>query len=114
MMKRSYLTVAAGALVLAAPASAQDWTSQNPVLQRIWQEGMHNSQVETLAQALLDSIGPRLTGAPGKQAAHDWTVARYGEWGIPARNEQYGTWTGWQRGITHVDLVAPRVRSLEG
>jgi carboxypeptidase Q len=114
MMKPSYLTLAAGALVLAAPASAQDWTSQNPVLQRIWQEGMHNSQVETLAQALLDSIGPRLTGAPGKQAAHDWTVARYAEWGIPARNEQYGTWTGWQRGITHVDLVAPRVRSLEG
>src|SRR5690606_23435685 len=35
-------------------------------------------------------------------------------WGIPARNEQYGTWEGWRRGITHVDLIQPRVRSLEG
>jgi hypothetical protein len=38
---------------------------------------------------------------------------RYDDWGIDARSEQYGTWRGWERGITHVDLVEPRVRSLE-
>ena len=37
----------------------------------------------------------------------------YRKWGIEARNEQYGTWRGWQRGITHLDLVEPRVRTLE-
>jgi hypothetical protein len=26
---------------------------------------------------------------------------------------QYGTWRSWRRGITHLDLVRPRVRSLE-
>jgi carboxypeptidase Q len=114
-MKRTwYLTLAAGAVVLAAPASAQEWTSPDPVLQRIWQEGMQNSQVRPLAQALLDSIGPRLTGSPEQERAHDWAIARYAEWGIPARRQQYGTWTGWRRGFSHVDLVAPRTRSLEG
>ncbi|MGH7445505.1 MAG: M20/M25/M40 family metallo-hydrolase, partial [Longimicrobiales bacterium] len=77
-------------------------------------EAMDSSQVYALAQTLLDSIGPRLTGTPGQRAAHDWAVSTYERWGIPARNEQYGTWRGWDRGITHIDLVQPRVRTLEG
>src|SRR5690606_3494763 len=31
-----------------------------------------------------------------------------------ARVEPYGTWEGWDRGPSHIDLVSPRVRSLEG
>jgi hypothetical protein len=69
--------------------------------------------VEPLLQVLLDSIGPRLTGTPGQRSAHDWAVGMYTRWGVTARNEQYGTWRGWRRGVTHVDLIAPRVRSLE-
>jgi hypothetical protein len=38
-------------------------------LQRICTLGMEQSQAETLAQALLDSIGPRLSGAPDQQRA---------------------------------------------
>ena len=102
------------AAVLGGPAAAQqEWNTTNPVLQGIWDEGMNRSQLQTLGQALLDSIGPRLTGSPGQRSANDWAVARYAEWGIPARNEQYGTWRGWRRGYTHVDLVQPRVRTLE-
>lgn len=93
--------------------SAQTFAVEDPVLRQIWREGMENSQLPRLAQALLDSIGPRLTGSPGQKAANDWAVATYTSWGITARNEQYGTWRGWRRGITHVDLVQPRVRSLE-
>jgi hypothetical protein len=48
------------------------------------------------------------------EAAQDWLVQTYQAWGIPARKERYGTWRGWRRGMTHIDLVAPRVRSLEG
>jgi carboxypeptidase Q len=113
-MKRSF--VLAGALVLgmAPPLAAQEWSSDDPILQRIYEEGTRNSQLYPLAQALLDSIGPRLTGTPEQDAAHRWAVAKYAEWGIPARNEQYGTWRGWRRGPTYIDLVEPRVRSLEG
>jgi carboxypeptidase Q len=105
----------AAALLIAPVASeAQTFTTPNPVLQRIWQEGIQNSQVEKYAQALLDSVGPRLTGTPGHKRGNDWLVAVYNSLGITARNEQYGTWKGWRRGVTHVDLLTPRVRSLEG
>jgi carboxypeptidase Q len=95
------------------PAHAQTFATSEPVLEAIWEEGMERSQVYPLAQVLLDSIGPRLTGTPQQHAAHDWAVSTFESWGVPARNEQYGTWTGWNRGATHADLIAPRVRSLD-
>ena len=75
---------------------------------------MDSSHVQPLSQALFDSIGPRLTGSPGIHSASDWVISQYTAWGIDARREQYGTWRGWRRGTSHIDLVAPRVRSLEG
>ena len=70
------------------------------------------SQIERLAQLLLDSIGPRLSGSPGQRSAIDWAVRMYEGWGVPVRKEQYGTWRGWDRGHTHIDLVEPRQRTL--
>ena len=93
-------------------AQAQDFPTGDPVIQEIWEEGMENSHVEPLAQTLLDSIGPRLTGSPQLDRAHDWIVERYTEWGITAGNEQYGTWIQWDRGPTHAHLVEPRVQDL--
>ena len=86
----------------------------DPVIQRMWQEGMERSQAGAMAQVLLDSIGPRLNASPGHKAGNDWLVKQYAAMGITARNEQYGTWESWRRGVTHIDLVAPRVRTLEG
>ena len=100
--------------LLAAPAArSQAFATDDAVLRRIWSMGMDSSRTWPLMQALLDSIGPRLTGTPGQKAGNDWLIAKYRQWGINARAEQYGTWMGWRRGITHVDLVQPRVRSLE-
>lgn len=101
--------------LLTAPAlSAQSFTTNDPVLRDLWRLGMEQSQVYTLAQALTDSVGPRLTASPGQDAAHDWAVRTYASMGIDARSEQYGTYLGWRRGISHVDLMAPRERALEG
>jgi carboxypeptidase Q len=86
----------------------------DPILRQMWAEGMDRSQTWTMMQVLTDSIGPRLTGSPGMRSANDWLVAMYGSWGVTARNEQYGTWRHWRRGVSHIDLMAPRVRSLEG
>lgn len=85
----------------------------DPIIQRMWDEGMKTGQAGKLAQVLLDSIGPRLAGSPGYHRAADWAVKTYASWGIPAEKKQYGTWNSWRRGISHVDLIAPRVRSLE-
>jgi carboxypeptidase Q len=106
---------AAGCLLLlaAAPAAAQEWRTNDRVLRAIWQEGMQRSRLEPLGQALIDSIGPRLTGTAGQAAAHDWAAAQLASWGAEARVERYGEWIGWRRGTAHVDLVAPRQRTLE-
>jgi carboxypeptidase Q len=86
----------------------------NPVVEKIIREGTDNSQLEKLAHELFDRIGPRLVGTPQMMQANEWAVAKYTGWGIPARNEKWGEWKGWERGVTHIDMITPRVRSLEG
>lgn len=98
----------------AASSHAQNLPSTDSTIRRIWAIGIDSSPLPRLSAQLFDSIGPRLTGSPNLQRANDWLVATYKSFGIPARNEQYGTWRGWRRGHSHIDLVAPRVRSLEG
>jgi hypothetical protein len=109
------LLIGAVMVVVPATAAAQTFPTDDPVIRRIWQEGMEDgSQVYRLAQVLLDSIGPRLTGSPAHLGAVDWALRMYEGWGIPARKEQYGTWRSWRREYTHVDLIAPRFRTLVG
>ena len=94
-------------LCITTPAASQ------AVMQRLAVEGLERSQLKDLAQPLIDSIGPRLSGTSGQAQANEWALSVYKRWGIPARAVKYGTWNNWQRGTTHVDLIAPRIRSLE-
>lgn len=80
----------------------------------IEKEATENTQLPLLAHELMDVIGPRLVGTPQMKNAHDWAVKTYEKWGISAANEAWGTWRGWERGITHIDMVSPRVVSLSG
>lgn len=98
-------------LFLTFSAFAQ---TQSEVVEAIQREAYENSHLKNLAHELLDDIGPRLVGTPQMQQAHDWAVAKYKTWGISAENQQYGTWKGWERGITHIDMVYPRVQTLAG
>ena len=110
-MKKTFLLLTALFLVTFSPVTAQD---TNQIVDNIIKEATENSQLEKLGHQLLDFIGPRLVGTPEMKQAHDWAVTTYKSWGIDAENEQYGEWKGWQRGITHIDMVHPRVRSLNG
>lgn len=85
----------------------------DPVIENMIKEAETNSQLKPMAHELLDVIGPRLVGTPEMDQAGDWAVKKFKSWGIPAEKENYGEWKGWQRGITHVDMLAPRVKSLE-
>ncbi|KEO75526.1 M20/M25/M40 family metallo-hydrolase [Anditalea andensis] len=87
---------------------------KNEIIENIIKEANENSQLKNLAYEMTDLIGPRLVGTPQMQHAHEWAVKKYAEWDISAENEQWGVWRGWERGITHIDLVSPRVVSLEG
>jgi len=80
----------------------------------IIKEANENSQLKKNAHELMDGIGPRLVGTPKMQQAHDWAVAKYTSLGITARNEKWGEWRGWERGVSHIDMVQPWVKTLEG
>jgi hypothetical protein len=131
MITRCALTSALAALAFAAPAVAQTVRNpmglpitpappyvrtsppSDPVIQRLWDEGMGRSQAGALAQVLMDSIGPRLHGSSNMTRAQDWLLATYQAWGVPARKEAYGTWNAWKRGVAFAQLTAPRVKPLE-
>ena len=113
-LRRSILGAAAITIAATTTTVAQTFTTDNAVLKRIWNEGMDNSHAYRLAQTLLDSVGPRLTGTPRIEAGNEWLVNMYTSWGVQAENRQYGTWMRWRRGRTHIDLVEPRMRTLEG
>ena len=87
---------------------------KNPVIESIITEATDNSQLERLAHELLDVIGPRLVGTPQMEQASQWAIAQYGKWGITSRQEEYGAWRGWERGATHIDMVSPRIQTLDG
>jgi len=87
---------------------------KDPIIENIIKEANENSQLELLGHQLLDVIGPRLVGTPQMQDAHNWAVAKYKSWNISAKNEKWGEWRGWERGITHIDMVYPRVQTLDG
>ena len=88
--------------------------SKDEVIENIIKEANENSQLKKLGHELMDVVGPRLVGTPQMKQANDWAVAKYKSWGIDARNEKWGEWRGWERGITHIDMVYPRVQTLKG
>ena len=95
-------------------AGALQVQAQEEMVDKIVKEANENSKLEELAHEMVDVVGPRLVGTPQMKNAHDWAVKKYDSWGISAENQEYGTWRGWERGITHIDLVEPRVRTLSG
>ncbi len=111
-MKR--LNKLAALIVLVAGSSVAFAQSKDPVIENIVKEATENSQLQKLGHELLDGIGPRLVGSPQMQKANEWAVEKYTSWGISARNEKWGEWRGWERGVSHIDMVHPRVKSLEG
>ena len=91
--------------------NAQD---KNPVIENIIKEANENSQLQNIGHELMDLVGPRLVGTPQMLNAHNWAIEKYKSWGIDAKKEKWGEWRGWERGITHIDMIQPRVQSLRG
>ncbi|MBI3787117.1 MAG: peptidase M28, partial [Ignavibacteriales bacterium] len=121
LVRRIFFTVIISVCVLSAlqaqpfgGANVNSFPVDDPIIKNIWKEAMDSSRLELLAHQLLDVVGPRLVGSPQMQKANDWAVKTYAAWGIEAKNEKWGEWRGWDRGVTHIDLLQPRVRTLEG
>ncbi len=111
-MRKSVVFPLVISMLTQVPVFAQ--VPDSVVVKNIVAEATNNSQLEVLAHELMDGIGPRLVGTPQMKQANDWAVAKYKSWGINAKNEQWGEWRGWERGTTHIDMISPRVKTLEG
>ncbi len=101
-------------LLILSGVCTQAQYGDSALIAAMMKEGFDNSQLKTFAHELMDEIGPRLIGTSKLQKANDWLVSKYKSWGVDARNEKWGEWRGWERGISHIDMIAPWVKSLEG
>jgi hypothetical protein len=100
-----------------APATVDPYAEVQPatesldlnMYQRIRDEGLNHSHVMEFATALMDGIGPRLTGSPNLQKANEWTrdtLTRIGL--VNAHLEDWGEFgLGWQQLNTWARMVAP-------
>ncbi len=111
-MKKLFIILIISGFLPAGFCVAQ--SKDSIIIASIIKEATENSMLENLGNELMNGIGPRLVGSPKMQKAHDWAVANYNGWGIAARNEKWGEWRGWERGISHIDMLSPWVKSLEG
>jgi hypothetical protein len=103
----------ASLLILASIGNGSLQAQQDPTVSAIIKEANENSQLKRMSHELMDGVGPRLVGSSKMVQASDWAISQYQQYGITARRENYGTWRGWDRGITHVDMISPWTKSLE-
>jgi hypothetical protein len=77
--------------------------------QRIRDEGLKHSHVMEFASALMDGIGPRLTGSPNLKRANEWTRDQFAAMGCTnAHLEDWGEFgMGWRQLNTWVRMTAP-------
>ena len=77
--------------------------------QRIRDEGLNHSHVMEFATALMDGIGPRLTGSPNAKKANEWTRDTLTKIGLEnAHLEDWGEFgMGWQQLNTWARMVTP-------
>ncbi len=100
-----------------APAAVDPYTEVQPatetldlaMYQRIRDEGLNRSHVMEFATALMDGIGPRLTGSPNLAKANAWTRDTLTKIGMEnAHLEDWGEFgMGWQQLNTWARMVTP-------
>jgi hypothetical protein len=101
----------------SAPAAIDPYTEVQPatesldlaMYQKIRDEGLNHSHVMEFATALMDGIGPRLTGSPNLAKANAWTRDTLTKIGLEnARLEDWGEFgLGWQQLNTWARMVTP-------
>lgn len=99
------------------PAATDPYTEVQPatenldltMYQKIRDEGLNHSHVMELASALMDGIGPRLTGSPNLAKANAWTRDTLTKMGlVNAHLEDWGEFgLGWKQLNTWARMVTP-------
>ncbi len=75
--------------------------------QKIADEVKAHSELMKNLEYLTTQIGARLTGSPQMQAASDWTLKRFKDYGIDAHLETTAIPHGWTRGLETAEITSP-------
>ncbi len=75
--------------------------------QKIADEVKAHSELVKNLEYLTTQIGPRLTGSPQMQAASDWTLKRFKDYGVDAHLETTEIAHGWTRGLETAEIISP-------
>ena len=103
-------------VALAALPSAQTVERlDHATIAQIRDEGLSRSQVMDHIGWLADVYGPRLSGGPGIQQAAEWTLKKFGEWGLAnPHRETFQFGRGWSLIRFHATMIEPQVQPLIG
>src|SRR6266849_10469493 len=110
MLKRFAARVLLLSLALALSSAAQQQERIDyDMIAKIRYEGFRNSKVMEIASALMDGIGPRLTGSPNMKRANEWTRDQLTAMGCSnAHLEDWGEFgMGWRQLNAWARMSAP-------
>ncbi|MFZ2286570.1 MAG: M20/M25/M40 family metallo-hydrolase [Bacteroidales bacterium] len=96
--------------VTVMPVSSQEVAVDLSMVYKIRQEGLRNSDIETLAYIMTDLAGPRLTGSPGIDRANEIARAKLAEYGLSnVRIEVAGDFSrgGWDYSKAYAAMTSP-------
>jgi carboxypeptidase Q len=82
-------------------------TAMEEADQKIAAEVKAHSELMKNLEYLTTQIGPRLTGSPQMQAASNWTLKRFQDYGIDAHLETAEIAHGWTRGLETAEITSP-------
>jgi hypothetical protein len=80
--------------------------------QKIAEEVKTHSELMKNLEYLTTQIGPRLTGSPQMQAASEWTLKRFRDYGVDAHLETTQIAHSWQRGNDAAEITSPIKRTI--
>src|SRR5271169_6600953 len=80
--------------------------------QKIADEVKAHSELVKNLEYLTTQIGPRLTGSSQMQAASDWTLKRFHDYGLDAHLETADIAHAWTRGLETAEITSPIQRRI--
>jgi hypothetical protein len=116
MRTRHVLTLTAF-LVAAASVSGQAPSAglDRATIGRIRTEAIDKSQAVDHVWWLSEVYGPRATGTPAFEAASQWAMKKFTEWGLSnVHQERFGFGQGWTIERFSLHLVEPQTQALIG
>jgi len=112
---RRFVFVVPALLFITVTLGAQVPGVDQATIAKIRGEAITNSQAMETHWWLSEGLGPRPTGSPGYQAAADWAMKKFNEWGLKnVHVERFPFGQGWTIDRFSVHLLTPQPQPLIG